>query len=571
VGTVIQTHPQSYDDHKSHDDRTPRWDRTRRAHLFDQYLALQAQGLSLRQAAKALEVPRSTLQAWRAHQESLDEHPSVVVFFQSSPGLAFLHRLVFGIHLVCTEVGACGIRLVCLLLTLTGLDRFVGASYGTQQQVNCQVEEAIVRYRQEESLRLAQDMPAKDITLAKDETFTGGLCLVAIEPKSNYIVLEQTAQGRDQDRWNALMEKALSGLNCRVMQSTSDEAPGLLAYVKHHLGAHHSPDLFHVQHELVKAVAGPIATKPRAAAKTATEAQGRLEQGQRQLQGAGNAPENRASGRPPKATASLEQLAQEAQASNQEFERISVQREQVAQSIRAIGQAYHFVDVERGVRRNGQLIAADIQAQIDRVRTVAQHEGLRQSCLDRIEKAERVVPKMKATIEFVSGYVRQQVSQLDLTPPVSYAMHAHLIPSFYLERVARTRTVSAGEPCRELAERLRTALFEPGGALAQLSAAEQSALQQQAKELAEVFQRSSSNVEGRNGYLSLRNHQLRGLDRPRKRACLTAIHNFFLTRADGTTAAERFFRQKPRSMFAAILASVDLPPAPLSPPRRAEG
>jgi hypothetical protein len=66
-------------------------------------------------------------------------------------------------------------------------------------------------------------------------------------------------------------------------------------------------------------------------------------------------------------------------------------------------------------------------------------------------------------------------------------------------------------------------------------------------------------VEGRNGYLSLRNHQLRGLDRPRKRECLTAIHNFFLMRADGTTAAERFFGQKPRSMFAAILQSVDLP------------
>ena len=33
-------------------------------------------------------------------------------------------------HLVCVEVGACGIRLVCLLLNLTGLDRFVAASYG---------------------------------------------------------------------------------------------------------------------------------------------------------------------------------------------------------------------------------------------------------------------------------------------------------------------------------------------------------------------------------------------------------------------------------------------------------
>jgi hypothetical protein len=277
----------------------------------------------------------------------------------------------------------------------------------------------------------------------------------------------------------------------------------------------------------------------------------------------------RGPGRPPKGTARLEQAEQEAQAARQELERISAQREQVTQSIRGIGQAYHFVDLDRGVRRNGQLIAADIHEQIDTIRSVAQHEGLSQACLGRIEKAERVVPKMQATIAFVSGYVRQQVGQLDLKPSVSYAMHAHLIPSCYLERVAQRRTVSAGEPLREVAERLRTPLFGPGGALAELREAQQSQLKQQAQELAEVFQRSSSNVEGRNGYLSLRNHQLRGLDRPRKRDCLTAVHNFFLTRADGTTAAERFFGQKPRSMFAAILASVELPPAPLSPPRQA--
>src|SRR5215470_6762327 len=563
VSTVIQSKA------PSNDNRTPRWSRTQRAELFDQYLDLQVQGLSLRQAAKALEVPRSTLQAWRAYQESLDAHPTVVVFFQSSPGVAFLHRLVVGLRLVCTEVGACGIRLVCLLLKLTGLDRFVAASYGIQQQVNRQVEAAIVRYRQEESARLAQDMPAKAITLAKDETFTGGLCLVAAEPKSNYIVLEQAAHARDQDTWQALMEKALSGLNCQVMQSTSDEAPGLLAYVAHHLGAHHSPDLFHVQHALVKAVSGPMATKQRAAAKAACEAQERLEQVQGQLQSASDTPAKRTPGRPRQATASLEQLERDAEVARQEPQRLSAQREQVAQSIRAIGHAYHFVDVQRGVRRHGKLIAADSQAQIDTVRTVAQHEGLSQTCLDRLEKAERVLPQMQATIEFVSGYVRQQVRQLDLTQTASYAMHAHLIPSFYLERVAQTRTVSGGEPLRMLAERLRTPLFAPGGAFAEVRPTQPSPRKQQAQTLAEVFQRSSANVEGRNGYLSLRNHQLRGLEHPRKRECLTAVHNFCLTRADGTTAAERFFGQKPRSMFAAILASVDLPPAPLSPPRRA--
>ena len=129
--------------------------------------------------------------------------------------------------------------------------------------------------------------------------------------------------------------------------------------------------------------------------------------------------------------------------------------------------------------------------------------------------------------------------------------------------------MTAGEPLRALAERLRIPLFEPDGAFGALSPVEQDQLKDKAKTLAEVFQRSSSNVEGRNGYLALRNHQLRGLDHPRKRTCLTAIHNFFLTRTDGTTAAERFLGQKPRSMFAAILAAVEIPPAPLRPPRRA--
>jgi len=191
--------------------------------------------------------------------------------------------------------------------------------------------------------------------------------------------------------------------------------------------------------------------------------------------------------------------------------------------------------------------------------------------VERIEKAARVVPKMQATIECVSGYVGQQVQQLDLTQPASFAMHAKLIPSYYLERVVQTRTVREGTPLRELAARLRAPLCEPGGVLCELNPEAHDQLHDEAKRLAAVFQRSSSNVEGRNGYLSLRHHQLRGLDLPRKRECFTAMHNFFLTRPDGTTAAERFFGQKPRSMFAAILGAVNVPPAPLSPPRRAQG
>ena len=283
-------------------------------------------------------------------------------------------------------------------------------------------------YRHEERTRLAQEMPAKDMTLTQDETFTGGLCLVGMDPVSNSILVEQAALARDHDTWNALMEQALAGLNGTVMQSTSDEAPGLLAYVEHHLGAHHSPDLFHVQHELSKAVSAPLAVKQRAAAKAAAKADERLKRVPEHRPTANSEPAKCGPGRPAKVAARFEQIKQNVEAAHHEHQRLTGQREKVAQSIRAIGHADHFVDLDRGVRRNGKLIAGDIQAQRDTIRTIAQQEGLSQVCRERIEKAERVVPKMQATIEFVSGYVRQRVSQLDLTPPA--------LPSTFRQPVA---------------------------------------------------------------------------------------------------------------------------------------
>ena len=385
------------------------------------------------------------------------------------------------------------------------------------------------------------------------------------------MLLEQAVQARDHDTWQERLTQAVAGLNGQVIQATSDEAPGLLAYVDHHLEAHHSPEVFHVPHERCKAVSAPMAAQQRAAAKAATKAEETLNRVHERFDNANGEPAKRGPDRPPKATPFLEQAAQDVAAAHHEHQRLAGQREQVTQSMRAIGHAYHCVDFARGVRRNSQRSAGDIQQHIDTMRTIAQQEGLSETCRERIAKAERVVPTMQATIEFGSGYVRQQVSQRTLTQPESYALHAHLIPLLYLERVASTRTVTAGKPLRELAERLRTPLFAPDGAFGALSPVEQDQLKDKAQTLAEVFQRSSSNVEGRNGYLSWRNHQLRGLDHPRKRACLTAMHNFFLTRTDGTTAAERFFEQKPRSMFAAILASVEIPPAPLRPLQRAMG
>ena len=274
MATLIQAQ------HRGHQDRNQRWARLARADLLKRYGALHPPGGSQRQAATMLDVPRRTRQAWRAYQDRLAACPEVGAFVQRGPGLAFLPPLVLACHLVGVELGACGMRLGCLWLQRTGLHRFVGASCGTQHRGHRHVEDAMVAYRHAESTRLAQERPPHERTRALDATCTGGLCMVGRAPERHSMVLEPTAPARDHDPWQALMAPALAERHGKVMQAPRDAAPGLLAYVAHHLGAHHAPDLCHGQHALRNAVSAPMAATQRAAAQAIPMAAETRKQGQ---------------------------------------------------------------------------------------------------------------------------------------------------------------------------------------------------------------------------------------------------------------------------------------------------
>jgi hypothetical protein len=79
--------------------------------------------------------------------------------------------------------------------------------------------------------------------------------------------------------------------------------------------------------------------------------------------------------------------------------------------------------------------------------------------------------------------------------------------------------------------------------------------------MARQFHRSSSAVEGRNGYLSQMYHNGRGLTEKRLRA-LTVIHNYGLKRADGTTAAMRLFGRDFPDLFSWLVDEMGALPLP---------
>ena len=186
MGTVIQASST-----RSNDDRHPRWDRTRtRCTSLISMRDLQAQGLSLRQAAKALEVPRSTLQAWRAYQESLDEHPARRGLFSKRPraGLPASSgaRDTPGVYRSGCLWHSPGVSAAAHSRALIALS---APPMGPSTRSTVRWRRRSWRIATRKARVWPKTCPPKTITLAKDETFTGGLCLVAMDPKSNYIRL----------------------------------------------------------------------------------------------------------------------------------------------------------------------------------------------------------------------------------------------------------------------------------------------------------------------------------------------------------------------------------------------
>jgi hypothetical protein len=484
----------------------------------------------------------------------------VIAFFESPVGLAFLHRLVIAAHFVFTQVGPCGIRLVCLFLTLSRLDRFVGASYGSQQQISQKMEAEIGVFGKQERARMAAGMAWKKISICEDETFHPETCLVAIEPVSGFILVEKYAEHRDAETWNKAIKQATEGLAVEVIQSCSDEATGILRHVREELGAHHSPDLFHPQQELHKATSLALESQVSQASQEVEQAEKRVLEAEEEFQNYRQRPPR--GGFPPdfpKRIARAKQAEAEARVG---LEAASGQRDQMREAIRGLSEDYHPYDLSSGCKIEAREVEKRLEARFAEIDRVAEESQLSESSRKRIEKARRLVESFVATIAFFHLSVEMWVRELMLPAEIEQVVLKELIPALYLQRAAKKQPTAEGRAkvmavYQLMLERIRG----PASELSKLPAEDRAKVERVAEQAADLFQRSSSCVEGRNGQLSLRHHSLHRLSNS-KLGGLTVVHNYYLTRRDGTTAAERFFGIKPRDLFGGLVDRLDVPARP---------
>ena len=465
-----------------------------------------ASGCSLLQFAERRGVSESTVRHWVQRAQASGAPPAFVRFVESPEGLEVLHRIVVAATFVLTEVVGGGVRAVCDFLQLSGLWRVVAAGYGTQQEAVKCMEEAIAAFGAQERARLAAAMAPRDISIAQDETFHENPCLVAIEPVSNFILVEEYAQDRRAETWAAAMKRGLNDLPVKVIQSTSDEGSALLS-VARDTGAHHSPDLFHPQQDISRATSLPLQRKVDAAELAARQAAMAMDTLLSEAETYEGQP--RGPGRPREYAPRLEDAEQRHKAAEAALEEARGRRQQVREAARALSRAYHPFDLETGAARDASTVERDLQMQMNRIDRIATAVGLSTRCRALLDKARRVLPQMVATIAFVHTLIRHKVEALDLAPAVEDAVQRHLIPAIYLEEVMlKAATADARSAVRAAASSLRAAADGPASALAGLAATERDQVHRVARECARLFQRSSSNVEGRNGVLALRHHSL---------------------------------------------------------------
>jgi hypothetical protein len=529
-----------------------RWTRAEIASVLDNFAA--AETSSQRETAQRCGIPHATFNYWTRHYRPTEADPADV-FFRSAAGELVLRRIVTAALVVFQQRGACGLRLVEEFLHLTQLDRFVAPSRGALQPLAAHLESDLVAFRDIEQPALAQQMKPKTITVITDEHFHSGKpCLVGLEPLAGFLLVECYRDHRDADTWKAAITEGTAGLPVEVIQMTSDLARALICCAVKGLHAAHCPDLFHGQRDLLTPLLLPLNRPIQQAEKDLEKAIqhiAKLDGPVEQVQS-------------PQEMEPLIEAVRHELAITERLQQAKGRQEKAVHEVRGVADDYHPFDRHTGQPLPAEEVGKRLHKHVDQLAEVVAEGGLGAKATEAVNKSRTWLTTLVGCVAWFWCLVTTRIAELDLSPEQERVVKEKLLPGHYWAMAAqRARTADEKKRLGDLAEELQKAAWQEGGELASLTAEERKEVEAVAHQSAGLFQRSSSSVEGRNGRLSLQQHGHSRVSERRLKA-LTVIHNYMVKRADGTTAAERFFGQKHRDVFTWLVERMPDLPRPAS-------
>jgi hypothetical protein len=237
----------------------------------------------------------------------------------------------------------------------------------------------LAAFDDEERPRMAKQMRPKKIAVAGDENYHGkDPCLVAVEPVSNFILVECYREHRDADTWTKVIQESVADMPVTVVLLNSDLARGLLCCAEKGLEVPHSPDLFHGQRDLLKPLLLPLA-RP-------------VQQAEKDLQKA-----KQASDKLQTIEEALESVRNELRIVRR-LEQARERQQQVVQQVQGVGDDYHPFDRTTGRPVTAEEVEKRLLKHLDNVQTVVQEADLGSRAEEAVTKTRSWVGTLAACV-----------------------------------------------------------------------------------------------------------------------------------------------------------------------------
>ena len=175
------------------------------------------------------------------------------------------------------------------------------------------------------------------------------------------------------------------------------------------------------------------------------------------------------------------------------------------------------------------------------------------------------IPEIANGVSYWLGWLTEKLKELELSVQEKQWMLQSLLPYVYwqINQTKRTTKKKDKRLNEYYSNRVKIAKerFDSDHRTGEISENRKEYLVNWAFRKMATFHRSSSSVEGRNGYLAFVHHANKGIPEKRKKV-LTVIHNFDIRRADGKTPAQRLFNREFANLFEFVLEDIPELPRP---------
>ena len=419
------------------------------------------------------------------------------------------------------------------------LDTHVGSSPTALRQLKHRVEAAIVDYASAQA-KDCQPIEGQGVWLGADETFFGLPTLVLMELASGFIFTEVETEDRTYTTWKSQLPPGWEQAGWTGHSLVSDEARALIKLATTGLGTVSVADLFHTLRNLGRPLGRSLGQQLAQLDKQAKQLLHRLSQ----------------------ASTEETQTALQAQydAVIQQQQRVMDDQQRYRQTRQTISLSVHPFELDTTQWQ----LATDLRARLSNLlptlnALAADYGGA--SAVAAVATFERQIPALAQGVHAWWHWVTQALPAETHDPEVQNWVLTVLLPWLYWSQQAnKTRTSHLKHRYQQAASDAFNAVMAAEITLT-LQQEELLGWMQWGRRMCTNYQRTSSAVEGRNGYLAQRHHASRGFS-AQALAVLTILHNFDLTRPDGTTAAQLLFGHPFPDLFESVLSTFTELPMP---------